>query len=155
MNARPPSWLTLFLPKRRVGRGFSGVEERATRFAWPRAINAHACTHTQVQVHLHPRNSHARSSSGAVWSIRRAYVCMTPGTSSGGPISVDHKGPQPSESLRVNNYYRAPHASPCSRSCSPLVLVLLQACATLAHIHGDPNSVIKRNWSRAALGEDV
>jgi len=80
---------------------------------------------------------------------------MTPGASSGGPISVDHKGPQPSESLRVNNYYRAPHASSYARSCSPLVLAPFQACATLAHIHGGPNSVIKRNWFHAILRESI
>ena len=83
-------------------------------------------------------------------------ACMTPGASSGGPISVDHKGPQPSESLRVNNYYRAPHASPCmwysfvfsSRSRPSPSL-----CNT--HIHRGPNSVIKRNWFRAVFKENI
>lgn len=95
------------------------MEERATRFAWPRTINAHAYARTHV--HLHPRNSRVSVQTAPYDSYVLAYARAL----SDGPISVDHKGPQPSESLRVNNYYRAPHASPRTRSCSLLVLAPL------------------------------
>lgn len=80
-------------------------------------------------------HSRARAAS-YVHMCARLYVCDSPGASSGGPISVDHKGPQPSESLRVNNYYRAP-CEPVLSAFSlsrPLHLVLRSRAFTEAPI---------------------
>lgn len=99
---------------------------------------SHKCrtyTYSRTCIRIH-KLTRARS-SGILYTrvrIESVSVCVTPGASSGGPISVDHKGPQPSESLRVNNYYRAP--------CKPATLFLsvfsspsrfAPSCATLVH----------------------
>lgn len=152
MNARSPSWLTLFSPKRRVGRGFSGVEERTTRFAWPRAISV---------VHIHrvvrasaSTNSHVRARAASYTRVYilnlRAYVWLRV-LRVADPLAwiikvlnlVSHCG------LIITTEHHASPQLSFSR-CSPLLLASLHLVQR-SYIHEDPNSVIKRNWFRAAL----
>lgn len=141
MNACPPSWLTFSLPKRRVGRGFSGVEERATRFAWPRAINAHA--HTHVCTCSHETCVLRRRRMIRTWLRICAWLRVL---RMADPLAwiikvlnlVSHCG----LIITSEHHMRVGALAP------------LQACATFAHIHGGSNSVIKWNcFSFRSRGE--